>query len=241
MHLIVGLGNPGKKYQAHRHNVGFMAADAIARRHNFPAFRSKFNGEMAEGTIDGQKIVLLKPQTYMNNSGDSVAAAAKFFKLGANDITVLYDELDLAPGKLRVKTGGGNGGHNGIRSMEAHLGKEFHRVRIGIGHPGHKDMVHNHVLSDFAKAEQTWLDPLLDAIAGNAALLATGNGPSFMNKIALATQGDQSNNHQSKKEAPKSAPAKAQSHIRQARQPNKQMPEKGPMADMLKKLFGNKE
>ena len=241
MHLLVGLGNPGKKYQAHRHNVGFMAVDAIARRHNLPAYRSKFNAEMTEGTIDGERVILLKPQTYMNNSGDSVAAAAKFFKLAPGDITVLYDELDLAPNKLRVKTGGGNGGHNGIRSMEAHLGKDFHRVRIGIGHPGHKDRVHNHVLGDFAKADQQWLDPLLDAIADNAGMLAANNGPNFMNKVALATKGDNSDNHKSKKSAPINKTPKAQSHVRQARQQTKQMPEKGPMADMLKKLFGSKE
>ena len=241
MHLLVGLGNPGKKYQAHRHNVGFMAVDAIANRHNLLPYRSKFNAEMSEGSIDGERVILLKPQTFMNDSGTSVAAAAKFFKLSPADITVLYDELDLAPGKLRVKTGGGNGGHNGIRSMEAHMGKDFHRVRIGIGHPGHKDRVHSHVLGDFAKADQPWLDDLLNAIADNAALLAAGNGPNFMNKIALATQGDKSDNHSAKKQAAKQSAPKAQSHIHQARQSNKQMPDKGPMADMLKKLFGKGE
>jgi len=239
MHLLVGLGNPGKKYQAHRHNVGFMAVDAIASRHNLLNFRSKFNGEVVEGSIDGERVILLKPQTFMNDSGISVAAAAKFFKIELSNITVLYDELDLAPGKVRVKTGGGNGGHNGIRSMEAHLGKEFNRVRLGIGHPGHKDRVHSHVLGDFAKADNVWLEPMLDAIGENAALLALGNGSSFMNKISLAVNGDERPAKADKKAV---APApKKQSHVHQARQAQKtktKVPETGPMAGMLNKLFG---
>jgi PTH1 family peptidyl-tRNA hydrolase len=241
MHLLVGLGNPGKKYQAHRHNVGFMAVDAIASRHNLSPYRSKFNAEMVEGSIDGERVILLKPQTFMNDSGISVAAAAKFYKLSPADITVLYDELDLAPGKLRVKTGGGNGGHNGIRSMEAHLGKDFNRVRIGIGHPGHKERVHSHVLGDFAKADNIWLEPLLNAIGEHAGMLASGQASSFMNKIALAVNGD-APTAKAEKPAPKKQSPKAQSHIHQARTANKtKLPEKGPMADMLKKLFGKGE
>ncbi|WP_415158663.1 aminoacyl-tRNA hydrolase [Maritalea sp.] len=241
MHLLVGLGNPGKKYQAHRHNVGFMAVDAIASRHNLSPYRSKFNAQWVEGTIDGERVILLKPQTFMNDSGTSVGAAAKFFKLAPSDITVLYDELDLAPGKIKVKTGGGNGGHNGIRSMEAHLGKDFHRVRIGIGHPGHKDRVHNHVLSDFAKADNVWLAPLLDAIGENAGLLASGQASSFMNKIALAVNGD-APKAKAEKPVPKKQSPKLQSHVHQARTAKiTKLPETGPMANMLKKLFGKGE
>jgi len=241
MHLLVGLGNPGKKYQAHRHNVGFMAVDAIANRHSLSPYRSKFNAEMVEGSIGGTRVILLKPQTFMNDSGISVAAAAKFFRLSPADITVMYDELDLAPGKLRVKTGGGNGGHNGIRSMEAHLGKDFNRVRIGIGHPGHKDRVHSHVLGDFAKADNVWLEPLLDAIGDHAGMLADGQSSSFMNKVSLAVNGD-AGTAKTDKASPKGDRPKKQSHVHQARTASKtKMPEKGPMADMLNKLFGKGE
>ena len=165
MHLIVGLGNPGAEYAGHRHNVGFMAVDEIARHHNFPAFRQKFSALVSEGVVDGEKLLLLKPQTFMNLSGDAVGQAAKFYKLTPADISVIHDELDLAPGKVRIKSGGGHGGHNGLRSIEAHLGKDFVRVRIGIGHPGHKERVNPHVLSNFHKADGEWLAPLLDALA----------------------------------------------------------------------------
>lgn len=229
MQLIVGLGNPGDEYRHHRHNVGFMALDAIARAHNFPTFKSKFNGLIADGTVDGKRALLLKPQTFMNRSGDSVAAAAKFYKLTPKDITVLYDELDLAPGKVRVKTGGGAGGHNGLRSIDPAIGNDYRRVRIGIGHPGHKDLVTRHVLGNFAKADATWLEPLLDAIAANAGLLLDGNAANFMNKLALAQNRD----------SPAKKPAKGKSHIRQAqpKKPHVPVPESGPMAAMLKKLF----
>ncbi|AEQ52189.1 aminoacyl-tRNA hydrolase [Pelagibacterium halotolerans] len=235
MHLIVGLGNPGAEYAAHRHNIGFLAVDEIARQHSFPPFRQKFSALISEGVIDGEKIMLIKPQTFMNRSGDSVAQAASFYKLTPSDISVVHDELDLAPGKVRVKTGGGNGGHNGLRSIESHLGKDFVRIRLGIGHPGHKDRVHSHVLSNFHKADNEWLEPLLDALAKNAALIAKGDAAGLMNKLALALP------TASKSEADKSAP-KAQSHVRQARQsaPQSKLPESGPMADMLKKLFGKK-
>ncbi|WP_338609721.1 aminoacyl-tRNA hydrolase [Pelagibacterium nitratireducens] len=236
MHLIVGLGNPGAEYAAHRHNIGFLAVDEIARQHSFPPFRQKFSALVSEGVIDGEKIMLIKPQTFMNRSGDSVAQAAQFYKLAPADISVIHDELDLAPGKVRVKTGGGNGGHNGLRSIESHLGKDFVRIRLGIGHPGHKDRVHSHVLSNFHKAENEWLEPLLDALAKNAALIAKGDAAALMNKLALALP------TASKSEADKSAP-KAQSHVRQARPstPQTKLPESGPMADMLKKLFGKKD
>ncbi len=235
MHLIVGLGNPGAEYAGHRHNIGFMAVDEIARQHNFPPFRSKFSALLAEGVIDGEKVLLLKPQTFMNRSGDAVGQAAKFYKLTPADISVIHDELDLAPGKARIKTGGGNGGHNGLKSIEAHIGKDFVRVRLGIGHPGHKDRVNPHVLSNFHKAEGEWLEPLLDALAKNAGLLAKGDAAGLMNKLALAVPPG------GKAEASPAPVPKAQSHIRQARpQPQAKMPEKGPMAAMLKKLFGEK-
>src|SRR5690606_2932877 len=231
MRLIVGLGNPCAEYAAHRHNIGFLAVDEIARQHNFPLFRQKFSALVSEGVIDGDKIMLLKPQTFMNRSGDSVAQAAQFCKLSPADISVIHDELDLAPGKVRIKSGGGNGGHNGLRSLESHLGKDFIRIRLGIGHPGHKDRVHSHVLSNFHKAENDWLEPLLDTLANNAALIAKGDSAGLMNKLALTVPS-----------APKPEP-KAQSHIRQARPsaPQAKVPETGPMADMLKKLFGKRD
>lgn len=234
MHLIVGLGNPGAEYAGHRHNVGFMAVDEIARHHNFPAFRQKFSALVSEGVVDGEKLLLLKPQTFMNRSGDAVGQAAKFYKLAPADISVIHDELDLAPGKVRIKSGGGHGGHNGLRSIDAHLGKDFVRVRIGIGHPGHKERVNPHVLSNFHKADGEWLEPLLDALAKNAGLLAKGDAAGLMNKLALAVPSGE-------KPQAKAAP-KAQSHIRQARPaaPQAKVPETGPMANMLKKLFGDK-
>lgn len=233
MLVIAGLGNPGSQYAHHRHNVGFMAADAIARRHSFSPWKKKFRAEIAEGELAGEKVLLIKPQNFMNVSGEAVGEALRFYKLTPADLVVLYDELDLPPGKVRVKTGGGAGGHNGIRSLDAHCGKDYRRVRIGIGHPGDKARVHNHVLGDFAKADAEWLQPLLDAIADAAPVLAKGEESSFMNKVALATQ-------PVKPEPEKDTKPKAQSHVRQARQTGTapKMPEKGPMAAMLKKLFG---
>ncbi|WMT86022.1 aminoacyl-tRNA hydrolase [Pelagibacterium sp. 26DY04] len=237
MHLIVGLGNPGAEYAAHRHNIGFLAADEIARQHSFPPFRQKFSGLVSEGVIDGEKVMLLKPQTFMNRSGDSVAQAAQFYKLSPADISVIHDELDLAPGKVRIKAGGGNGGHNGLRSIESHLGKDFTRIRLGIGHPGHKDRVHSHVLSNFHKAENEWLEPLLETLAKNAGMIAKGDSAGLMNKLALAVP-----SAKPEPKAEKPAP-RQQSHIRQARSsgPQTKMPETGPMADMLKKLFGKRD
>lgn len=188
MMILVGLGNPGSKYQNHRHNVGFMAAEAILRRHAFSAPKKQFQGLVSEGRLGSEKVLLLFPQTYMNESGRSVGEAMRFYKLTPDDVTVLYDELDLAPNKLKVKTGGGAAGHNGIRSIASHIGPDFHRVRIGIGHPGDKARVHNHVLGDFSKADQDWLPFMLDAIADNADLLAQADHAGFMNKVSLATQ-----------------------------------------------------
>ncbi|MFN0116039.1 MAG: aminoacyl-tRNA hydrolase [Paracoccaceae bacterium] len=185
MRLFVGLGNPGAKYAGNRHNIGFMAADRIAADHGFSPWRAKFQGVVAEGTLSGEKVVLLKPATFMNLSGQSVGEAMRFFKLTPADITVFHDELDLAPGKARVKTGGGHAGHNGLRSLHQHIGDGYHRVRLGIGHPGHKDAVSPYVLSDFAKAEQGWLDDLLRGISDGAPALAAGDGTRFMNAVAL--------------------------------------------------------
>lgn len=239
MQLIVGLGNPGDKYAGNRHNIGFMAVEAIARRHGFGPFRQKFQGLVSEGTIAGEKVLLLLPQTYMNNSGDSVQAAASFYKLGPSDVIVIYDELDLAPGKVRIKVGGGNGGHNGLRSIDPRLGAGYKRVRLGIGHPGSKDAVIHHVLADFAKADRAWLEPMLDALAGNADLLVKGDDNGLMNKLAIAVGGDGAERPQRPENADPARP-KGQSHIRAARpQANPvKVPEKGPMADMLKRLLG---
>lgn len=184
MHLFVGLGNPGARYAGHRHNVGFMAADAIAGRYGFAAPRKKFQGTIAEGRIAGEKVLLLKPGTQMNLSGNSVAAAARFYKVPIEKVVVFHDELDLAPGKVRVKTSGGEAGHNGLRSVSSHLGKDYRRVRIGIGHPGDKAKVTGHVLGDFSKADKAWLEPLLDAIADAAEWLVTGDDPRFMSEVA---------------------------------------------------------
>lgn len=237
MLIIAGLGNPGSKFAKNRHNIGFMAVDEIAHRHSFSPWKTKFRSQMCEGTLGGEKILLLKPQTMMNLSGEAVAQAMNFYKLKSTDILVLYDELDLAAAKTRFKTGGGAGGHNGIRSIISHCGEKFHRLRLGIGHPGDKARVNNHVLGDFAKADYKWLEPLLWAIGANAELLAKGENSSFMNKIALALQTD---------DEPK--PPKKQSHIRQARKtvqiektPKSGPQNSGPMADMLKKLLNKKD
>jgi PTH1 family peptidyl-tRNA hydrolase len=238
MLLIAGLGNPGPNHENNRHNVGFMAADAIHRRHSFSSWSRKFQGLLSEGNLGGEKILLLKPQTFMNLSGQSVGEAMRFYKLEPAQLIVFYDELDLAPGKIRVKTGGGSGGHNGIRSIDQHVGQDYRRVRIGIGHPGAKAMVHNYVLGDFAKADQEWLDVLLDAIADAVPLLAKGEDSSFMNRVTLTLRDKLQPTGEDDRPPPK-AP-KQQSHVRQARpqKPAVKLPESGPMAEMLKKLFG---
>ncbi|KQZ14259.1 peptidyl-tRNA hydrolase [Mesorhizobium sp. Root554] len=239
MLLFAGLGNPGTKYAGNRHNVGFMAADAIARRHSFSPWSRKFQAEIAEGKIGGERVLLIKPQTFMNLSGQSVGEALRFYKLDASAVTVFYDEIDLVAGKVRVKVGGGSGGHNGIRSLDQHIGNAYRRVRIGVGHPGIKEMVHGHVLGDFSKADREWLDVLLDSIADSADLLAKGDDGAFMNRITLALRDKLQPTGPDDAPPPKKKPG-AQSHIRQARPqpPVAKLPESGPMAAMLKKLFG---
>jgi peptidyl-tRNA hydrolase, PTH1 family len=233
MKLLVGLGNPGAQYEGNRHNIGFMAVDAIAAAHGIAPWRSKHAGLLAEGIIGNERVMLLKPQTFMNKSGDSLQQVARFFKVGNDDIIVFYDELDLAPGKARVKVGGGNGGHNGLRSIDPQIGLDYKRVRLGIGHPG-REFVTHHVLGDFAKADSAWLDPLLDAIARDVALLLKGDDNGFMNKLALAVQGEP------EKKIPAEKPA--QSHVRQARTAKPQdVPKTGPLADMLSKMFGKND
>ncbi len=188
MRLFVGLGNPGAKYQANRHNIGFMALDAIARRHGFSPWRRRFQGETAEGTIDREKVILLKPLTYMNDSGRSVQDAASFFKIAPGEISVFHDELELLPSKLRVKIGGGIAGHNGLRSISAHIGNDYRRVRLGIGHPGVKELVHGHVLSDFAKADRPWVEALCEAVADHAGQIAIDRDSTFANRVHLQMQ-----------------------------------------------------
>ena len=185
MKLFAGLGNPGAKYAGNRHNVGFMAVDRIAGDHGATPWRAKFQGQVAEVRLGDEKVLLLKPMTFMNESGRSVGEALRFHKIDVADLTVFHDELDLAPGKCRVKSGGGHAGHNGLRSIHAHLGPHYDRVRIGIGHPGHKDAVAGYVLRDFAKADADWLDDLLRGISDGAPALAAGDAGRFMNAVAL--------------------------------------------------------
>jgi PTH1 family peptidyl-tRNA hydrolase len=200
MLLFVGLGNPGSKYTINRHNIGFMALDKIAEHNGFSSWRNKFQAELSEGVLGGTKVILLKPQTFMNLSGQSVGEAMRFYKLTPSDITVFHDELDIAPGKCRVKMGGGHAGHNGLRSIHQHIGPDYQRIRLGIGHPGHKDRVAQYVLGDFAKADQNWIDDMMRGIGKGAANLVTGDTTSFMNAVALQRQ---ENPHNMQKEQDK--------------------------------------
>jgi PTH1 family peptidyl-tRNA hydrolase len=188
MRLFVGLGNPGAKYANNRHNVGFSVVDEIARRHGFAPWRRRFQGETSEGTLERERVVLLKPTTFMNESGRAVQEAANFFKLGAGEITVFQDELELPPAKVRVKVGGGIAGHNGLRSISSHIGNDYRRVRLGIGHPGIKALVHSYVLSDFAKSDRSWVEALCEAVADSAGLLMSDRDSTFQNKVHLALQ-----------------------------------------------------
>lgn len=253
MLLIAGLGNPGSRYAGNRHNIGYMALDAIAREFDASTWSRKFSGEVAEAMVGTRKVLLVKPMTFMNESGRTVGEAARFFKIDPADIVVIHDELDLAPAKMRVKRGGGNGGHNGLRSIDAHLGtRDYRRIRLGIGHPGSREAVNPHVLGDFAKVDAEWLHPLIDAVARHLESLVAGEDAVYMNKVSVATS---SNEPSGAKGSAGGAAMKAdksngsgsastaktgQSHIRQARGagPAVKLPEKGPMAEMLKRLFG---
>ena len=186
MLLLVGLGNPGSRYTANRHNIGFMAVDEIVRRHGFAAWRKRFQAQTAEGNLGGERTLALKPQTYMNESGRAVGEAMRFYNLTADDVVVLHDEIDLPPAKVRVKTGGGSAGNNGIRSIDAHIGNDYHRVRLGVGKLEAKGTAHMHVLADFSKADRSWLEPLFATVAENAPLLAGHDFATFQNKVHLA-------------------------------------------------------
>jgi PTH1 family peptidyl-tRNA hydrolase len=186
MLLFVGLGNPGEQYAGNRHNVGFMAVQAIAKRHDIAPWRRRFQGVAVEGAIGGEKVLLLLPGTYMNESGRAVAEAAHFYKLEAGSVVVFHDEAELPPGKVRLKIGGGNAGHNGLRSISEHIGNDYRRVRLGVGHPGDKKLMEHHVLQDFAKSERPWVEALCEIVADNAALLIEGKDSTFQNKVHLA-------------------------------------------------------
>ncbi len=187
MRLLVGLGNPGKDYRLNRHNIGFMALDIIAGRYNLAPWRSRFQAEVSEGIV-GDRIIALKPTTYMNRSGQAVGEATRFYKIAPENVIVIYDEIELAPGKVKVKLGGGSAGHNGIKSLDEHIGKNYWRVRLGVGRPETKEQVTNHVLDNFAKGDTVWLGPLLDAVAEAAPLIVAGSENKFMTKIALMTK-----------------------------------------------------
>jgi PTH1 family peptidyl-tRNA hydrolase len=210
MLLFIGLGNPGADYAGHRHNVGFMAVDRIAADHGFSPWRSRFQGMVAEGRLGTEKVVLLKPATFMNLSGQAAGEAMRFFKLEPADVTVFHDELDLAPGRVRVKDGGGHAGHNGLRSLHQHVGDAYRRVRIGIGHPGHKDRVAGYVLHDFAKADAGWLEDVLHGISDGAPMLAAGDGARFMNAVALRIAPPRSGTGAAPPAAPKAVAAPAE-------------------------------
>jgi PTH1 family peptidyl-tRNA hydrolase len=188
MQIIVGLGNPGSRYAGNRHNIGFMVIDAVAKRYRAAPWRRRFQGEATEAVIADERVLLLKPQTFMNESGRAVGEAARFYKSELSEVTVFHDELDLADGKMRVKTGGGNAGHNGLRSITAHLGNDYRRVRLGIGHPGDKNLVHPYVLSDFFKEEWPWVEDLVEGCAEFVPLLIRGEDSAFQNKVHLAMQ-----------------------------------------------------
>jgi PTH1 family peptidyl-tRNA hydrolase len=202
MKLIVGLGNPGAKYAGNRHNIGFMALDRVAGDHGFSGWKSKFQGQICEGRLGSEKVVLLKPETFMNRSGQSVGEAMRFYKLDPQDVIVLHDEIDLAPAKVKYKMGGGHAGHNGLRSVHGHIGETYARVRLGVGHPGHKDAVPGYVLHDFAKADQDWLDDVLRGVSDGAAELANGDGGKFLNAVALRVSPSRPSTGQKQPKAP---------------------------------------
>ena len=236
MKLFVGLGNPGREYAFNRHNVGFMAVDAIAATHDFPAWRKRFQGVAAEAKLGREPVLLFKPQTFMNESGRAVGEALRFYKLDLGDIVVFHDELDLAPGKVRVKIGGGVAGHNGLKSLTAHIGNDYVRVRIGIGHPGQKDRVTGHVLHDFAKVDHAWLELLLAAIAEEAPYLAEGANDKFQSRVAHALQADAEETPQEQPTRAKPAPRRKETVTGKKAEPPAAQ---GSFADKLRRWFGS--
>ncbi|NNK15423.1 MAG: aminoacyl-tRNA hydrolase [Sulfitobacter sp.] len=226
---MVGLGNPGAKYARNRHNIGFMALDQIAVDHGFGAWKSKHQGSVSEGRFGSDRAVLLKPETFMNNSGQSVQAAMKFYKIAPEDVIVFHDEIDLAPGKVKCKTGGGHAGHNGLRSLHAHIGPDYDRVRLGVGHPGHKDAVPGYVLRDFPKADDAWLDDVLRGISDGVPYLVAGDTAKFMNAVALRVNPPRSGTGTK-------GPAKEQKPVETERK-NTQAPAEGDPNSPLQKLM----
>jgi PTH1 family peptidyl-tRNA hydrolase len=244
MKLLVGLGNPGAKYARNRHNIGFMAVDRIAARHGFGPWKKKFQGYAADGEIGGERVLLLKPDTYMNESGRAVGEAVRFLKIDVADIVVFYDELDLAPAKVKVKVGGGNAGHNGLRSLSAHIGNDYKRVRLGIGHPGSKDAVIHHVLGDFAKADAEWVNELLDAVADAAPRLAKGDDSRFLTDVAKG-QGKQERGKKDEeaaeaKAAKGASPAPARPTERRHPAGDRAAKQKSALAENLKKWLAGR-
>lgn len=237
MRLIVGLGNPGPKYEGNRHNIGFMAADRLVRRYDVGPWRARFQGQTADGAIGGEKVLILKPATFMNESGRAVGEALRFFKLDPADVLVIYDELDLALGKLRVKRDGGHGGHNGLKSIDAHIGKAYWRLRLGIGHPGEKEKVIGHVLGDFAKAEEPVVERVLEAVSHHMPLLVAGNAPDFMSKAAQDVGAAQPAARKPDAPEPKAGAGKsAAERLLEARRTEEAKPSDG-LAGKLKNLF----
>jgi peptidyl-tRNA hydrolase, PTH1 family len=235
MKLFVGLGNPGAQYALNRHNVGFMAVDAIAAAHDFPAWRKRFSGLAAEGKLGGEQVLLFKPQTFMNESGRAVGEAVRFYKLDLSDVIVFHDELDLAPGKLRVKAGGGVAGHNGLKSLTAHIGNDYVRVRIGIGHPGNKALVTGHVLQNFTKDEFAWLEPLLGAIAEEAPYLAEGANDKFQSRVAYVMQEEAGAETEEEESPKKPAPRRKGTSEKKDKHPVAE----GTLAGKLRRWFGS--
>lgn len=229
MKLIVGLGNPGAKYARNRHNIGFMAVDRIAEDHGFSPWKSKFQGLTSEGRLGSEKVVLLKPETFMNRSGQAVGEAMRFYKLAPEDVVVLHDEIDLAPAKVKFKTGGGHAGHNGLRSVHGHIGEAYARVRLGVGHPGHKDAVPGYVLRDFAKADQDWLEDVIRGVADGAAHLAALDGGKFLNAVSLRVAPPRSGT------GTKSGPAKAKPADAAPESPTEDAP-KSPLQRLMEKF-----
>jgi PTH1 family peptidyl-tRNA hydrolase len=234
MKLFVGLGNPGAQYALNRHNVGFMAVDAIAAARDFPAWRKRFSGLAAEGKLGGEQVLLFKPQTFMNESGRAVGEAVRFYKLDLSDVIVFHDELDLAPGKLRVKAGGGVAGHNGLKSLTAHIGNDYVRVRIGIGHPGNKALVTGHVLQNFTKDEFAWLEPLLGAIAEEAPYLAEGANDKFQSRVAYVMQ-EEAGAETEEEESPKKPAPRRETSEKKDKHPVAE----GTLAGKLRRWFGS--